>query len=1645
MRVKGVQRSPVKSGSENGQQDVAIIGMACVFPKAKDVTSYWENIVNKVDAVSDPPAEWEPELFLDRDIQSDNDRIYCAKGGYLGELAQFDPIEHGVMPNSVDGSEPDHFLALRAAREALADAGYLKDGINHERTEVIIGRGTYVNRGNTTAVQHGLVVDQVLRILKQLHPEHTQEELSIIKKELKDSLPPFNAETAAGLVPNIISGRIANRLDLMGPNYIVDAACASSLIAVDLGMRDLTAGRCDMALVGGVHASTPPIILMIFCQLNAISQRGAIRPFDSRADGTLLGEGVGMVVLKRLHDAQRDGDRIYAVLKGVGTASDGRALGLLAPRREGEDLALRRAYEETGIPVSTVGLIEAHGTATPAGDGVEMAALNGMFGLRKGELPRCALGSVKSMISHLMPASGIAGLIKTTLALYHKVLPPTICEQPDPKLELEESVFYLNTETRPWIHGSKNSPRRAGVNAFGFGGINAHAILEEYTGCEETETPSFHQNWPDEVFILSGHTRSKLLNQAKRLREYVSKIQEVNLKDLAFTLNVTEFKQSRLAIVAGTPTELEEKLSRAVGRLEDPACQRIRDTDGIYFFQTPLGDEGKVAFVFPGEGSQYIGMLADLCIHFPEVRQFFDLMDGAFTGHSRQYLPSEVIFPPPSPGTKRASKQQEERLWQMDAGAEAVFTANQALFALLSKLEIKLAAMLGHSTGEHSALLAAGMIQVDSNEELVEHVLEVNSIYERLNSRGEIPPGVLVAVAGCKLSFLEDLVEQSLGKLYIAMDNCPHQVILCGTKQSVVEVTEKLKASRAICQVLPFERAYHTPWFKVFSEPLRGYFDGLKTQTGQVDVYSCVTAERYPKDPDQIRSLAAVQWEKSVRFRETVEAMHRDGIRIFVEVGPRGNLIAFINDILRDKEFTAIPADVLHRSGTTQLNHLVGQLAAHRVSLSLKHLYARRSPKRLDLEALSQGAGEEPVSSKDMHLATGLQPLRLPPDFTAAPHKVRHEDTQGDRRRQQPRQVNDSEKAPARSISARVMKKYLSTMGEFLETQKQMMGDYLKTDTLSLAPQPGKAPGCHVDRGSGKVHNFPFLQTTTVIASEQQATATCQFNLAAHSLFLQHTLGRGVSVDDPSLLALPVVPLTITMEILAEGAALLQPGKVLIGMRNLRAYRWITLEESPPAIEISAQAQPGKSGAVNVSARELVLDNSKPAPVLAEGTMIFADEYPKCGPARDFVLKEEAPSQWTSERLYREGMFHGPCFQGVKSVDTTGRDGTQATLEVLPRHDLFRDDKEPNFLTDPVVLDAAGQVVAFWTREELKEGFDIFPYRLDALELFGPLLPYGTQLQCRVRAELLGDKQIRSDIEVVDSAGNVACRFEGWEDRRFEMPEKFLQLRISPRETYLSTPWDVPILGLPTDSDTVCCRLDEFSEEFLEDHSSIWLKALAHLILSRKEREHWRTLKNFPKRRREWLLGRAVAKDAVRLLLQKSSGVQLCPADVEILPTPSGPPKVEGLWKHQLGSPVVSISHSSNIAVALATMDEDTRVGIDVETLSRPINGFEDLAFTPREKQLLSPLDEDARREWHLRFWCAKEALVKALGQGFANGIHAVGVRKAEFENGIVGLEVGDGLLKEFPELHGKEILARTIRQTDCIASVVFYPKGVEL
>ena len=340
---------------------------------------YWENILHKVNAISDAPPEWEAELFYEENTKAD-DRTYCKRGGFLGKLAQFDPFAFGIMPNAVDGGEPDHYMALQASHDALNDCGDLDLEPVKQRTAVIIGRGTYVNRGNAAALQQGVMVESILRILKQLHPEHSDAELAEIKKRLKASLPPFHADTASGLVPNIITGRIANRLDLMGPNYLIDAACASSLVAVEMAARELQTGSCDLALAGGVNSNTSPVLMMIFSQLGALSHRGQLSSFDKDADGTLLGEGVGMVVLKRLAEAERDGNHIYAVLKNIGICErwprHARARAARRRRRTGAAPCLRTGGDRSAHRWSTRSARHGHPSGRCGGSGGVAARLS---------------------------------------------------------------------------------------------------------------------------------------------------------------------------------------------------------------------------------------------------------------------------------------------------------------------------------------------------------------------------------------------------------------------------------------------------------------------------------------------------------------------------------------------------------------------------------------------------------------------------------------------------------------------------------------------------------------------------------------------------------------------------------------------------------------------------------------------------------------------------------------------------------------------------------------------------------------------------------------------------------------------------------------------------------------------------------------------------------------------------------------------------------------------------------------------------------------------------------------------------------------------------------------------------------------------
>ncbi|WP_443945527.1 beta-ketoacyl synthase N-terminal-like domain-containing protein [Pedobacter sp. AW1-32] len=542
------------------KNDVAIIGMSCVFAGAKDMEQFWTNILNKVDSTQLVPAERIDPVHFEKSVTG-VDRFYCNRGGFIPNY-EFDPQRFGILPLAVSGTEPDHLITLDLVHRALEDAGVFERKYNLENTGIIIGKGNYAGAGATRAIEIVRTGEQIARLLKDLLPHLSDQEIEKVKHEYQLRKGRFSADTAMGLIPNLVASLVANRFNLGGAAFTVDAACASSLLAVDHAVQELHSGRCNMVIAGGVHVGQNAAFWSIFSQLGALSRKEKISPFDQNADGLIIGEGCGFVVLKRLEDAQHDGDRIYAVVKGTGISSDGSGTSVMSPSTKGQIKAIEQAWKNAELDIHQIGYLEAHGTGTPLGDKTEIETLKQFFG-KDENVVRAGLGSVKSNIGHAMPAAGIAGLIKTSLALYHGIIPPSIhCGAP--LTQIAETRFSIVQEAMDWE--KSGLPKFAAVNAFGFGGINAHVVL---AGVDRPKT--------DPVLVLARETHEELI-LALENEDYSKGNGQYRLA--VFHPTADRLKKAQKIVAKNTPW---------------------RNKQDIWYSNAPLltGD-AKVAFVFSG-------------------------------------------------------------------------------------------------------------------------------------------------------------------------------------------------------------------------------------------------------------------------------------------------------------------------------------------------------------------------------------------------------------------------------------------------------------------------------------------------------------------------------------------------------------------------------------------------------------------------------------------------------------------------------------------------------------------------------------------------------------------------------------------------------------------------------------------------------------------------------------------------------------------------------------------------------------------------------------------------------------------------------------------------------------------------------------
>nr|WP_320013790.1 beta-ketoacyl synthase N-terminal-like domain-containing protein [uncultured Desulfobacter sp.] len=967
---------------------IAIIGMGCIFPESRNLKEFWKLIFNGIDAITQVPEDshWRLKDYFNEDPECP-DHVYCNRGGFLPDIA-FDPLAYGMPPKNIEATDTSQLLALEVVRMALADAGYPVGHahLKEKRVNVILG---------VTGTQE-LVIPLGARLghpfwknaldAAGISPDKKESVLKLIS----ESYAGWQENSFPGLLGNVVAGRIANRLDLSGTNTVCDAACASSLSAIHTAIMELETGQCDMSITGGVDTLNDIFMHMCFAKTGVLSHSSDARPFSENADGTVLGEGVGLLVLKRLTDAQRDQDRIYAVIKGMGTSSDGRTSAVYAPEAKGQIKALENAYGNADILPESVELIEAHGTGTRVGDKVEFTALKQFFKDKATE--STAIGSVKSMIGHAKAAAGAAGIIKAALALHHKVIPPTLKAQtPDPDLDIHNSPFYLNQVARPWIchgagNGTNNALRCSGVSAFGFGGSNFHAVLEEFA----PEKKNISWDGTVQILALSGEKKKDIIEKLDTASET---IKSYDIRDKAtFTQAIAwQAAQSRKAFSSKHDVRLLILLSDQDDVFERMAqAKRVINGDQpakppIFFGKgTP---SGKLGFVFPGQGSQYTGMGGQIMSVFPESLDILAMAQACVgnTDAEDDGLLSAYMYPPPEYAMDKKSA--EAALRQTRIAQPAIGAVSLSMLNILSRFKVAPQITCGHSYGELCALYAAGWIDAQTCLEL--SAARGNFMAKAGQSAGD--PGSMLAIQA-PIEKIEALLEEEKLDLVLANKNSPVQGVLSGETQHILNAEKLCKKRKMRAIKLPVAAAFHSRLVSDAATPFNALTKKAAITPTQIKVLSNTTGSPYPEDSAKAQDLLGQQLMYPVDFIGNIKQMHEQGVDTFVEIGPKSVLCGLINSILKDQDVQTIALDQSagKNSGIQDLGMGLCALAAvgHSVDLSAWEEDVAQ-PESKKLVIMINGANSKPpvpeitqpesVQTEQAHIHAPVRPAQPQP------------------------------------------------------------------------------------------------------------------------------------------------------------------------------------------------------------------------------------------------------------------------------------------------------------------------------------------------------------------------------------------------------------------------------------------------------------------------------------------------------------------------------------------------------------------------------------------------------------------------------------------------------------------------------------------
>ncbi len=798
--------------------------------------------------------------------------------------------------------------ALTIAEQALADYGYPQRPIDTEHTAVILGTAMggdmhYLSHLRIAYPEYARVLNGVDEFQK-LPAGQRSAILQGWQAGIAAVYPEISEDSMPGELANVVSGRVANLLNLRGPNFVTDAACASSFAAIQAAMDLLDRGVVDLALSGGVDHNMDVSAFVKFCKIGALSANGS-RPFGEGADGFVMGEGAAAFLLKRLEDAERDGDKIYAVIRGIGGSSDGKGKGITAPNPIGQRLAMERAWQEAGLDPGTASMVEAHGTSTKVGDVVEVESLAQVF--QDASPNSIALGSVKSNIGHLKAGTGAAGLLKAALAICHRVLPPTLnAEKPNPNINFGESPFFLNHEVREWPV-ENGMPRRCGVSAYGFGGTNFHVVLEEHrpgsrsskgrlqTGVSIKGKPELTVEGPTSevlaaggrgILALGAHSPVELKNQLDDLL-----IQAQNgWTPQPFSLEQVNYPE-RLVIDYGGRDELVDRLQKAQRGMGFDSAQAWSALQAQGIFRGGGKPAGKIAFLFPGQGSQYLNMGRELAAAWPEVGEVFAEADRVMAPILGRPLSEYIFLDSQEPGQ---IQQAELRLMQTAITQPAMLAMDIAMFRLLGKYGFHPDMAMGHSLGEYAALIATGSMPF-------EDALEAVAARGREMEAFSVEDNGWMAAVMAPYVEVDRILAEIDGYVVAANINSYNQCVIGGASKAVERAIQVFQQNGFEARRIPVSHAFHTRIVAPASVPLRRVLDRLRVNSPAIPLISNVSGEFYPSGPDEIRGLLQQQVASPVQWIKGLETLYDAGARAFIEVGPKKALKGFVDNVLADR------------------------------------------------------------------------------------------------------------------------------------------------------------------------------------------------------------------------------------------------------------------------------------------------------------------------------------------------------------------------------------------------------------------------------------------------------------------------------------------------------------------------------------------------------------------------------------------------------------------------------------------------------------------------------------------------------------------------------------------------------------------------